>query len=97
MSFVAAVSFRTLRNPGSNKAVSLASLVTGSIMSKVVTPCLSRINDGLSICDKEAISASTCGTCPLRVFFETFMRTGDISFANDPTSGRILSSSSFTD
>ena len=97
LSFVPAVSFRTLRNAGSNRAVNLESLVMGSIISFIVTPCLSRMAAGLSIWDKDDNKGSTATACSFRAAFATFLRTGDISLANVPTSGRISSSNNFTD
>jgi hypothetical protein len=97
LSFVPAVSLRTLRNAGSSRADTLESFTRGSIISFIVTPCLSRIAAGLSICDKEDNKGSTVPACSFRVAFATFLRTGDISLANKPTSGRISSSNNFTD
>lgn len=69
----------------------------GSIISFIVTPCFSRIAAGLSKCDKDDNKGSTVAAWSFRVAFATFLRTGDISFANAPTSGRISSSNNFTD
>ena len=97
LSFVPAVSFRILRNAGSSRADTLGSCTIGSIISFIVTPCLSRIAAGLSIWDKDDNKGSTVAASPFRVALATFLRTGDISLANAPTSGRISSSNNFTD
>jgi hypothetical protein len=52
---------------------------------------------GLSICDKDDNKGSTATAWSFRAALATFLRTGDISLANTPTSGRISSSNNFTD
>jgi hypothetical protein len=52
---------------------------------------------GLSICDNDDNKGSTATACSFRAALATFLRTGDISLANAPTSGRISSSNNFTD
>ena len=97
LSFVPAVSFRILRKAGSSKADTLGSFTIGSIISFIVTPCLSRMAAGLSIWDKDDSKGSIATAWSFRAALATFLRTGDISLANVPTSGRISSSNNFTD